>query len=335
VAFVILLAAFWLLQKWELLSLLLFILLPLLDPFTAIAGVALFVIFVFVKRSLLVAKKVILVSVGGFLLSYFLNGTTLFYHVFPEHYLSAFLSELGANGGYTLPLLILASMGFYLLWKKSVPVIIGSLSVLLCFVLTYFFPIFMPVVALVACVYAGTALWSLTRRAWSNTLLRDATLLLVFCTLFFSTVSFENRLVDAPPSRAFVDSLHALREATPANSTILALPSYAPYINYFAERKAAYDSYLDTAPTSRAENIRDMVKNTYASRNVQTTSALLEELQVTHIFVDDQTRLYLTERKTTGALFLFEYGNIFVRQDLAQGVAVWQYDAVTAHVMND
>ncbi|MFH1174039.1 MAG: hypothetical protein V1725_02845 [archaeon] len=291
-----------------------------LHPYTAVAAAVLFLVYV--------PKNGYLPLVGaaaGSGAALVLFGKHAFSFMLPESALSSFMSEFG-SAGYSLPLLLLACIGFYVLWKNTVAHIVRSTTLLVLFVLSYFCPPLLPVVALAVGLLAGKGAWFLYNRKWSLKLLKDVTILLVFCSMFFSLAAYTNILVKQQPTPALVQGLMYLRQ-TPNDSIILSAPAYYDYVLYFAQRQAT------PSPQVFLEDTRTLQITTelYSSRSIAETIEYMTALGATHLLFDPEMNQKLNIAQKTGIFFILQYGGIYTNIYDVQGITVWKFDAAAAN----
>ncbi len=236
----------------------------------------------------------------------------------PFHLQAAFpdlISDLGGKSGISLALLLLAFIGLLLSWKnKSLLVIYGYL---LLFIIAYGFStqlIFY--LGLTLILFASFGLLQLWQRSWTLKVLKTFTLLLIFLTLLFSTITYLERVNGNAPSAADVAALRWIRENLPEDAVVFSDSQNSYFISYFAERRPFYEQHQHNPELQSAA--ATIINSTY----IDTTFPLLEQYNISVLYLTPG----MQERYRTGRGLFFILKNERFKLAYAQeGYEVWEY----------
>lgn len=218
--------------------------------------------------------------------------------------------ELGAQQGYSLIVFALASIGFVIFWNRKRVTLTAILVILAAFAASAFYPKLRLPVLFILALLAGVAVNSIAKREWHNPSMKDFTLILILCSIIFSTVVFLKAQSTYLPE----DKIEAIRylSATNPDDTILSSERNGYLIEYYANRRAYLDpqSYKHPDYKERLETSNLI----YSSRSLADAEKLMKENGITHIFVDEQmlSGEVWTSRQE-GLLFLLENSMEFVK----------------------
>lgn len=190
--------------------------------------------------------------------------------------------------GYSLFIFLLALVGIFFA-KKSL--IFAGLPL---FTLAIFSPDLLLIGATLLAILAGTALNRLAHRTWRVTLLRNATLAVIFASLLFGTLSYATYLSAQPPTPDFFAALPEL------STTILTHSLYNPLIHYANHQ-------TPTIPPNELALLFNTTEPAYALD-------LLHSYNITHVLITSEMTLGLVwERPGLGLHFLLQNNENFKR----------------------
>ncbi len=195
------------------------------------------------------------------------------------------VSDLGGVSGISFFLLLLAVVGISVTWKRKNFYVAYLLLPLI--VIAYIFTthiIF--VTSLLAIFFATIGFIKLFEQKWQLKTIKKFTLMLLVLGLFFSGLSYLDRIDQHSPTAAEVDALQWIEETTDKDY-VLSSPENSYYIQYFADRRPLY------AVTQQHQTVFD----TPALQTTYTTELfpILKENEVTIIYISESMKQDLPE----------------------------------------
>jgi hypothetical protein len=275
-------------RRW--LSGLVFFVLVGLSGTLAIAAAISFLLVVFLWRG--VYQKQFLIAMGVSILLFAVKSPP---SVELPRSLLQFVSDLGGVYGLSIFAVLLAIVGAVLVWSHKARHY-GAFAVCSIFLVgCFFFPSLLVYANILIASLDGIALSRLASRKWKLSLLRNASLLVLFCGLLFSSISHSVALADMPPSPAFFDALKFPR------GNILTHESYGFWIEY-AGHKAVIN------PLWRERGDEDLywdVSAVFSSTSLDDTKMLLDKHRITHVLLSKEMSQGLVwEKEEQGLAFL-------------------------------
>jgi len=302
-------------------SMLLFAIIPFIDFYWACVSLIVLVIYlVYNNKSTKGSRYVIIFFVLAILASYFSNtllGNSLFTHLklIPDN----IITDIGADLGFSFSMIILALVGFVLLWEKGLKNVLLYAGILIWIVLAVFNELLRVYLNFVLVVYAGFAIIYLYRRKWSIQLIKKTTMLLIVCSILFSTLFYVTNATRAEPSPELTDALVFLKTQALQNETVLGPATLSYEIEYFASTKTFINP--DTASLDTSQEI--LLGNLTKSRNLDYTEKLLNENHIRYIFIDSEFQKYLEEQD--GLLFIMQTSGKFSQIYKNPKFEIWMY----------
>lgn len=222
------------------------------------------------------------------------------------------LFELGNYQGISVMIILLAAFGIssHFLHKKFLIGASGALISSLAFVVPEF--------ALIATIFlsalAAHGLFTLVFHGWKLDLLRQASIVLVFCMLLFTfLVAIQGRVDDQPDgafSKAMADLAYQRRPGA-----VLSTPESAAMIEYFSGRKSTL---------TLSSSAEDVALGLY-SRNADEVYSFLESTNTSYIFLTSDMVQDDFDRSDEGILFLLENTQRFVPISKNALATTWYY----------
>ena len=115
---------------------------------------------------------------------------------------------------------------------------------------------------IIICILAGIALATLSTRKWKLKTLRNASLLLLFCGLLFSSIAHIVNIADMPPTKEFIQKLNI------PPGIILTHQDYGFWAQ-FSGHKTIIDPYTQTIPWQQKSNTESMFRLTELEKTQQ------------------------------------------------------------------
>lgn len=200
-----------------------------------------------------------------------------------QQFFPDFIADFGGLNGISFFVVILALIGILVTWKQEglywsylfLPVVIiatiyNTQAVFFLTLLTTFF--------------ATAGLIKLLERQWTLSSLKKFTILLIFLSLLFSTISFINRLPLSSPTSAEQKSLVWIYNNVDYETVIFTLPEDSYYISYFTKKEPFYK------PHTHDEHKEEATTKILTAAYISELFPLLEENEIKFIFITPKMR---------------------------------------------
>jgi len=229
------------------------------------------------------------------------------------------LIDIGSNIGISFSMIILSIIGLILLWEDGWRNV-ATYAILIAFiVLSLFNDTILIYMNFIIMVYAGFALIYLNKRKWSISIIKKTTILLIVCSIFFSTLVYATRIVRSEPTQNYIDALKFVENQSLTTEVIMASPENGYFIEYYSNRMVLADDLTKYYEKKRYDDL-DVIAS---SRNLDRTEGLLKEYNIKYIIIDKEFSLYLKEKE--GLLFLIDTSRKFTSIYKNDDVEVWMY----------
>ena len=240
-----------------------------------------------------------------------------------ENMLQSSISDFGALIGISVFNILLAIMGFVLMWKKKKEHSFIFLLLLIIIISSFYAKNIIIYLAFVFSVFAGYTFVKIRDMDWEIKIIKNLTILLIICGLIFSTVSYLNRISNMQPDKEIIKSLDWLKHYSEPDEIVFSHYSKGFWVNAIAERPAVTDKMLEYYPYAK-ERFNDSLEIFY-SRNLKNTRVLLNKYNISYIWIDNEMKQGLVwEKKQQGLLFLFRNNETFKNIYNNQGIEIWE-----------
>lgn len=223
-----------------------------------------------------------------------------------------YVSDLGGVFGVGIFTVLLGVLGLILLWEYKRRFFGAFVIVVAALVAGFFLPGVLVVVSVLLAVLVGIAIERLAQRKWELGMLRQASLLVLFCGLLFSGVSHAVALGSGPPDTNFFNEL--ARE----KGVVLTHPRYGFWAE-FAGHRVLLDEL--GAP----QRVRDDVDALWRASDAGSALFLIERYGIRYIVITpEMTQGLVWEREEQGLDFLVRTSEMFKRVDSGGNVRVYE-----------
>jgi hypothetical protein len=230
-------------------------------------------------------------------------------------------ADFGGFVGYSILIILIGLIGMFL-WseRKKYTWFIGVF--VLFFILSFYIPSLRVLVNLFLVSSAPITLEKLFRRVWSWEFLRQATALIILCTILFSAVSFASLLIRAEPTEPFANVLTYLKERD-NKYPVISHQENAYYIEYFSAH-SAFSAMFEEEDKKFSEAINTI----FYSIKLDQTEELLKEYGVGYVLLTpDMKKGSVWTKSDEGLLFIFENSETFINIYESQNYELWAYTA--------
>tara|TARA_Y100000310_G_scaffold343773_1_gene452950 strand:- start:803 stop:2245 length:1443 start_codon:yes stop_codon:yes gene_type:complete len=226
------------------------------------------------------------------------------------------ITDLGGISGMSFFMILLAFIGIAVTWKRK------------NFYLAY---LFLPLV-IVAYIYNTQAIFHLTlttiffasfgiiklfEQEWTLKELKKITFFILCLGLLFSTITYLDRIDEFGPSNVDLEMLTWIKNNVPENKVIFTDISESYFVNYFSEREVFY------SPHQNSEKLVEEVETIINSTYIKTTFPLLQENNLSLIYLTEEMNLKLPQNE--GLLFLLK-NERFKMVHSQKNYEVWIYE---------
>ncbi len=225
-------------------------------------------------------------------------------------------SEVGSLIAVGMFLYVLAGVGFTHSWNNNKIKLLGVLGLV---ALSLWIPTIVFILMPIMLFLATKGLFKIAGQHWRVDFLKQATIFALILGLLFSSLSYEDRVVNQLPNEEYLEGMNWIKEYTPSSSIVLTYPDKGSWIETLAKRRVLFNEYYAS---------EDFVEILFHSYNLDDVRTLLEAEEVTHIVIDrDMRRGQVWERDNQELLFLLTDERYFKNE--------FENDAVTIYAFND
>ncbi len=295
---------------------------PFIDLFSGIMTAIILLIYIVTNpKNKSNIKIVFMILSASVVLTSIINiyyGYNLF-HMFKFN-IHNILVDIGANIGVSFSIIILTIIGMVLLWENGWRNLLTYILLFFVAILALFNDTIRIYLNFIIMIYAGFAFIYLNKRKWSIAIIKKTTILLIICSIFFSTLVYTTQLVRSDPSSEYIDALLFLKNQSLDNEVIFCDPVEGYFIEYYSNRTVFIDD------STRYYNLKkyDYLNIIASSRNLDRTEAIFKENGVKYVIISKNFEPYLKEKE--GLLFLIETSNKFVKVYNNSDVEIWMYN---------
>ena len=197
--------------------------------------------------------------------------------------LSAFFSDLGGAAGFSVFAVLLALVGYALVWRyKKQYYLLYAFSILLI-IYSFFNNDMMIYSNLVIVFLAGFAFVHFARMKWSLKILRDFTLIVLFCGLLFSAFTTVFSLQESLPNNPLTNSLIWLNLNSEKGDVVFSHYSNGFWIEFISKRPVLLDSLLHQTPD--VNDIYFDSKQIFETDDLDKAREMLSKFNVTYVVI--------------------------------------------------
>ncbi|MGV8172441.1 MAG: hypothetical protein ACP5OA_07150 [Candidatus Woesearchaeota archaeon] len=298
-----------------------FAIIPLIDPFSGLITLTLLLTYMFSNHKHRTGSKIASIAIAAsVILSFILN---IYYGYTPKlmfrFSLQNLITDIGADIGVSFSIIILAIIGLLLLWENGWRNLLTYIILTLFMAASLFSDDIKIYMNFIIMIYAGFAFIYLNRRKWSINIIKKTTILLIICSIFFSSLVYMTNTIKSEPTPEYIDALKFIKSQSIPTEVILCSPNKGYLVEYYTERMVFVDDsteYYDKNKYSQLELIA-------SSRNLERTEDIFRKYNIKYVLVDDDFEPYLKEKE--GLLFLIENSQKFTKIYQNERLTAWMY----------
>lgn len=321
IVFLTLLSLYMMIKRHSVISVLLLAFIPFIEIYSAMIISLFMIIYFIVNRKNIRNWKIILpIIIASLSLAIIINSVSGYDIIrsFPLEK-SNIIIDVGADIGYSFSALIMSLIGLILLWDKGWKNLVLYLTIILGLLIAVFNSTIRIYLNFILVVYGGFAFIYLIRRKWSIQIIKKVTLLLIVCSILFSSILYITQMIKSAPDADYVDAMNFIKGQALPGEKVLSSRSNGFMIEYYS----GVPAFLDGHTMQNAKHIININDNISLSRNLENTESMLADNNIRYIFIDEEYMQYLTEKE--GLLFLIETSNKFKDIYHNDKITVWMY----------
>ena len=235
-----------------------------------------------------------------------------------------FVTDLGGIFGFSIFALLLSILGFAVAWADKKKFYKTYLIMIAIIVYSFFYNSAVFYSNFIISMLAGIALGGLIKRKWKLNLIRNLSLLLLFCGLIFSAVSYTVRVSDQQPSAELMESLDWIKNNSNKEDIVFAHHTKGFWIEFQAERHVLTDSLTDSSADFK-EKIDDSSK-VFSSWNIEETRAILTKYNISFVLLtSDMSDGLVWDKPEQGLAYLVRNSETFKKEYSNHHAEVWSY----------
>lgn len=307
-------------SKKNIIAIMPFIIMPFIDLQSSLIGFLFIISYIFMTAKsyknyyLLVASGIVSIIVAVWI--NLTAGHTIMMLTFENPKL---VTDIGSQAGFSFSSIILTIIGLLLLWEKGIKNFFVYIFLTALVIISVFSTQLKAFMNYILVIYAGFAFIHLVKRRWSIQIIKKITLLLIICSIMFTTILYATKLSKSAPTPEYVDAINFIKEQSFKEETILSSIENGYLIEYFANRRVFVDQKSLAYESDRIKILDTLT----LSRNLERTEDILKQYNIKYVFIDQSFRQKLETDE--GLLFLIENSDKFKSIYKNEEVEVWIY----------
>lgn len=232
------------------------------------------------------------------------------------------IADFGNPLGISIFALLLALIGFVVVWKHKKRYYVLYSVAFLTLVLAVLFSDAVPYASIIIALFGGVAFGTFASTRWRLREIKALTILVIFCGLLFSTLSVTLDFAQGMPSAEMQKAGEWLAEQPPG--IVLSHPKNGHWISFFGHQPILLDNAVPSTPTA---DIRWAdIQKTFGTADIELARRLLRKYGVKYVLVTREMKEGLVwERPEQNFLFLLENSKTFKKRFHTGTVEIWEY----------
>jgi hypothetical protein len=240
--------------------------------------------------------------------------------------LDSIVLELGAISGIGIFEIIISGIGFITAWNMKEKSYLPS-GMAVIFIIAFLFGVNVSIyLSFICAFFSASAIAFLFERKWSVPTVKNASLVLIFCGLLFSMLTFVDRSINMAPSQKTIESF-AWLSGRYSGGNVLSEYGNGFYIEYFGMNAFTDSNFIYAPNLAQRLNSSSII---FYSRDLQTTRSEIEKNNITYIVITPEMkngRVWKKEKE--GLLFLLRnnetFRNIYSAGTESESIEIWEY----------
>lgn len=246
-------------------------------------------------------------------LVYFIHPAGFYYNFeySPANILASFFTDLGAQVGFSVFSIILASIGLFSSWNRKSRFYPLYIMFILLIISTLYIGQEANIYAnFIIVLFASFGLYELKTMVWKFDTIRNLSFIVIGCGLLFSMLSYMDSMPKMLPDKDIIGSLGWMRENSDGHSIVLSHPSRGYWIEAVAKRPVLIDGF-SASIADYGKKHSDM-NDIFYSVDLDDTAELIRKYNISYIFIDNEMRQGIVwSREKEGLLYLLRNNRTF------------------------
>lgn len=231
------------------------------------------------------------------------------------------LMDFGAVNGIGFFVVAASLAGISLYWKKYrrelILVVIGIIIALFYKGGNYFIFPFL-------CLLSSLAIFRMRSVRWKSTLLKNLTLGIIILGMVFSTISYEDQVINAPPTNDYEEGFKHISDLG-EDAVIISHPSTSTWIQAISNKKTFLD--LNSDDSDDYHDRKEVYNRIFHTYNLRKATETLESNSINYIVVDKRMKNGLEwKRENQEFLNLLTNEENFEKEFNNNEMEIWRYE---------
>lgn len=242
----------------------------------------------------------------------------------PFEILSSFFADLGNAAGISVFAALLALVGYVLVWKYKRKYYLLYVFSIMLLAFSFFNNSLLIYSNLVISFLAGIAFVYFARMRWSLRILRDFTLIILFCGLLFSGFTAVFSLQDSLPDTPLANALIWLNLNSDEGDVVFSHYSNGFWIEFMSKRPVVMDGLLKYTPNVNGLYLDS--RQVFETDDLDKARALLSKYDVKYIVITKNFYDGLVwDKREKGLDFLLTNDETFKKVQQNSYVVIYEY----------
>ncbi len=255
---------------------------------------------------------------------YFKFGMPLTKKLIEANLIQSFVADLGGMIGFSIFTLLLAVLGLAIAWKEKKKLYYVYLIMLFVVAISFLYNNAVVYSNFAISILAGIAFAALIRRKWELKLVRNLSIILLFCSILFSAVSYTVRISNEQPTSELMDALEWISQNSNEGDVVFSHYTKGFWVQFHAQRPVVADSITANYPDFK-EKIRDS-EVIFDSWDIKETRKLLQKHNASFVLItNDMAEGLVWEKPEQGLAYLLRNSETFKKVYSNSHAGVWRY----------
>jgi len=255
---------------------------------------------------------------------YFKFGIPFAAMLFESNLVQRIVTDLGGFFGFSIFAILLAVLGLVIVWREKGRLYYVYLIMILVAVISFFYNYVVVYSNFIVAILAGIAFAALIRRKWELKLVRNLSIILLFCSILFSAVSYTVRISNEQPSSEIMDALDWINQNSNEGDVVFSHYTKGFWIQFQSGRHVVTDDSSINSP--ELKGVLDDSEIIFESWDIKETRNLLEKYNVSFVLITkDMYEGVVWEKPEQGLAYLLRNGETFKKEYNNTYTGVWRY----------
>ncbi len=232
-------------------------------------------------------------------------------------------SDLGGEAGISIFMIFLSLFGLSYLWKSKYKHFFIYVTLILFIILIFYYPSFIIYLSFLLSFLAAVGMIYIIRSKWESETIRKLTMWILILGLIFSSYNFVREISLQEPSHELYLALNFLRGYDSSQNVVFSHYSYGIFINTIANKKNFMDTKFLYAPNLN-KRYQDYMTLLY-TRNADLAESIINKYEIKYIIITKKMKQGLVwNQEDEGLLFILNTGKSYNKIYYNDEVEVWR-----------